>query len=103
MPTTPTIDLTSALKEFGGTAGLHARLVKSPYAPGGLEAATVRGWKSRGALPGWAVLPVMLLLRDAGRDPMDFVTGVPEEPETPNPFEGLTLCHTPRKPTETAG
>lgn len=86
MTKTPTIQIDSVLKRFGGPNGLHARLVRSPYVDGTFSSTSVRVWKTRGQLPAQMVLPVMLLLRDAGEDPFDFV----DEPKPLDPFEGLS-------------
>ena len=94
----PKIDLSALLKRFGGAPGLHARLARSPHIADTISPGTVRAWKTRGALPAQLVLPVMLMLRDEGEDPFDFLDT--PEPETINPFEGLTWEH-PQNTTET--
>lgn len=89
--TTPYIAMDAVLAKTGGSAGLHARLAKSPYVGETVSPGTIRSWKTRGRVSAPMVLPVLLMLRDAGHDPLSFVT-VPQhgtaEPE-PNPFEGL--------------
>lgn len=89
MTQAPSLDFDRLLKRFGGTAGLHARLARSDYAPA-ISAVAVRVWKTRGGVPAQFVLPVLLLLRDEGEDIWAYVVTAADVEEV-DPFEGLTL------------
>lgn len=81
----PTLDIDKVFRSTGGPAGLHAKL-RIP----GLAPTTVRVWKTRGAIPGWALLPVLLVLRDLDLDVWSFVKAAePTDVEEFDPFEGL--------------
>lgn len=81
------LDIHKVFRVFGGPPGLHAKLAKCRYVDKTPTPVAVRVWKSRGNAPGQFVLPILLLLRDAGKDPFEFVT-TPAEDDA-NPFEGL--------------
>lgn len=59
--TLPELDPAVIFHTLGGAAGLHARLARAGF-PGVPPLGTIRTWKSRTAIPGRWVVPILILL-----------------------------------------